>query len=152
MVIRVGPRINKTQFLFSQSFHGIFFIYFIYFGLSGSSLLQGLFSGCRDQGLLSTSGAQASRCCGFSCCKAQALGCVGFGNCGMSAQWLQLTGSRSQAQQLWHIGLSCSVIYGILSDQRSNPCLLHWQVDSLPLSHQGGPRVFFCHMTFLGVL
>ena len=35
-------------------------------------------------------------------------------------------------------GLSCSAACGIfLPDQRSNPCLLHWQVDSLLLSHQG---------------
>ena len=27
----------------------------------------------------------------------------------------------------------------ILSDQGSNPCLLHWQVDSLPQSHQEVP-------------
>ena len=26
---------------------------------------------------------------------------------------------------------------GIFPTQESNPCLLHWQVDSLPLSHQG---------------
>ena len=35
-------------------------------------------------------------------------------------------------------GLSCSAACEIfLPDQRSNPCLLHWQVDSLLLSHQG---------------
>ena len=28
---------------------------------------------------------------------------------------------------------------GIFPTQRSNPCLLHWQVDSLLLSHQGNP-------------
>ena len=28
---------------------------------------------------------------------------------------------------------------GILPDLESNPCLLHWQVDSLPLNHQGSP-------------
>ena len=28
---------------------------------------------------------------------------------------------------------------GIFLTQGSNPCLLHWQVDSLPLSHQGSP-------------
>ena len=33
--------------------------------------------------------------------------------------------------------LSCSVAYGIFLDQGANPCPLHWQVDSLPLSHQG---------------
>ena len=34
-------------------------------------------------------------------------------------------------------GLCCSAAYGIFPDQGSNPCLLHWQVDSLPLSHHG---------------
>ena len=34
-------------------------------------------------------------------------------------------------------GLSCSVARGIFLDQGSNLCLLHWQADSLPLSHQG---------------
>ena len=33
--------------------------------------------------------------------------------------------------------LSHSVACGIFQDQGSNPCLLHWQADSLPLSHQG---------------
>ena len=32
-------------------------------------------------------------------------------------------------------GLSCSTACGILLDQGSNPCLLHWQMNSLPLSH-----------------
>ena len=36
-------------------------------------------------------------------------------------------------------GLSCPAACGILPDQGSNLCLLHWQVDSLPLSHLGGP-------------
>ena len=35
--------------------------------------------------------------------------------------------------------LSCSVACGIFPNQGSNPCLLHWQADSLPLSHQGSP-------------
>ena len=38
-------------------------------------------------------------------------------------------------------GLSCSVACGIFPDQGSNPCFLHWQVDSLPLSHQGSPLI-----------
>ena len=48
------------------------------------------------------------------------------------------------APRLWSTGLmvvvhrlSCSVACGILLDQGSNPCLLHWQADSLPLSPQG---------------
>ena len=28
---------------------------------------------------------------------------------------------------------------GIFPNEGSNPCLLHWQVDSLPLNHQGSP-------------
>ena len=35
-------------------------------------------------------------------------------------------------------GVGCQfLLQGIFSNQGSNPCLLHWQVDSLPLSHQG---------------
>ena len=39
--------------------------------------------------------------------------------------------------------LSCSTACRIFLDQESNRCLLHWQVNSLPLSHQGGPIHFF---------
>ena len=35
--------------------------------------------------------------------------------------------------------LSCSVACGIFPDQGSNPCPLHWQVDSQPLRHQRSP-------------
>ena len=34
-------------------------------------------------------------------------------------------------------GLSCSPACEIFPDEGSNPCPLHWQGDSLPLSHQG---------------
>ena len=36
-------------------------------------------------------------------------------------------------------GLSCSEACGILLDKGLNLCLLKWQMDSLPLSHQGSP-------------
>ena len=61
------------------------------------------------------------------------LRCMGF-----SSQWLlllQRTGSIVVAH-----GLSCSTAYGIFSDQESNPYPLHWQADSLPVSHQGSPE------------
>ena len=81
------------------------------------------------------------------------LWCTGF-----SSWWLPLlqsTGSRaSRLRWLWHRcsvvsapglqstgsivavnGLSCSQACGIFLDQRPNPCLLHQQADSLPLSH-----------------
>ena len=34
------------------------------------------------------------------------------------------------------LGLSCSLAYWIFPHQGSNPCLLHWQADFLPLRHQ----------------
>ena len=37
-------------------------------------------------------------------------------------------------------GLSCSAACGFFLDQGSNLCLPHWQVASLPLSHQGSPH------------
>ena len=33
----------------------------------------------------------------------------------------------------------CLTLQGIFPTQGSNPCLLHWQAGSLPLSHQGSP-------------
>ena len=36
--------------------------------------------------------------------------------------------------------LSCSAACGSFPDQGLNPRLLHWQVDSLPLSHLGSPH------------
>ena len=36
-------------------------------------------------------------------------------------------------------GLSCSTVHGVFPDQGLNPCHLHWQVDSLPLSHKESP-------------
>ena len=44
------------------------------------------------------------------------------------------TGSGAVAHRL-----GCPVVCGILLDQGSNLCLLHWQADSLPLSRQGSP-------------
>ena len=58
----------------------------------------------------------------------------------VAAPGLQSTGSTVVAH-----GLSCSTACGIFQNQRSNLCFLHWQVDSLPLSHQGSPRITcFC--------
>ena len=43
--------------------------------------------------------------------------------------------------------LSRSKAWGIFPDQGSNPCLLHWQVDSLPLSYQL-PEAAFANLVF----
>lgn len=36
-------------------------------------------------------------------------------------------------------GLRCSETCGVLPDQGSNPCVLHWQAETWPLGHQGIP-------------
>ena len=45
-------------------------------------------------------------------------------------------------------GLSCSAACGIFPDQGSNPCPLHWQVDSQPLRHQGSPPIIIIIIFF----
>ena len=52
---------------------------------------------------------------------------------------LRSTGSRCAGSVVVAHGPSCSVTCGILPDQGSNPCALHWQADSQPLRHQGSP-------------
>ena len=52
---------------------------------------------------------------------------------------LRSTGSRRAGSVVVAHGPSCSVAWGILPDQGSNPCPLHWQAGSQPLRHQGSP-------------
>ena len=114
--------------------HLFFFknFYLFIFVCAASSLLCGLFSpplllwwG------LSSCGAQTSHCKHSSCCGAQAPGHTGFGSCS----------SRAPEHRL-----SSSVAYGIFPDQGSNPCLLHGQADSVPLSHQGSLSSSFLNL------
>ena len=63
-----------------------------------------------ETGLLSSCDARASHCCGFSHCGTQALG--------------------AQASVVEAHGLSCPTACGILPDQGSNLCLLHWKAAS----------------------
>ena len=53
---------------------------------------------------------------------------------------LRSTGSRRAGSVVVAHGPSCSTACGILPDQGSNPCSLHWQADSQPLHHQGSPQ------------
>ena len=56
---------------FPNYFTIILFMYSFIFGCAGSLLLCGLFSSCSEQGLVSSCGARASHCSGFSCHGAQ---------------------------------------------------------------------------------
>ena len=53
------------------------------------------------------------------------------------------TGSRRAGSVVVAHGPSCSAACGILPDQGSNPCPLHWQADSQPLRHQGSTQDHF---------
>ena len=55
----------------------------------------------------------------------------------------ELSLSDTWASVIMAHGLSCSTSGGIFLEQGSNPCLLHGQVDSLPLSPQGSPYCGF---------
>ena len=70
---------------------------------------------------------------------------------GLSLSWpllLRSTGSRRTGSVIVAHGPSCSVACGILPDQGSNPCPLHWQADSQPLRHQGSPTAFYLNDMF----
>ena len=45
-------------------------------------------------------------------------------------------------------GLSCSMVCGVFPGQGLNPCLLPWQVGSLPLSLQGSPEQAFIVISY----
>ena len=112
--------------------------FYLFLAALGLCCCAWAFSTCGEWGPLSRFNALASHCGGFSCCRAQARGLAGFSSCSMWAQYL------------WHTGLVAPVACGIFLDQGSNPCPLHWQVDSYPLYHQGTLReIFFTTKLFL---
>ena len=83
---------------------------YLFFAVLGLCFYAQAVSSCSTQGIHFSCSAQASHCGGFSCCRGQALGRLSFSSCAR--------------------GFSCSLVCGIFLDQRSNPCTLHWLVDS----------------------
>ena len=96
-----------------------FFNYLFIYGCVGSSFLCKGFSPVAASG-----GHSSSRCAGLSLWRPLLL---------------RSTGSRRAGSVVVAHGPSCSTACGILPDQGSNPCPLHWQADSKPLRHQGSP-------------
>ena len=65
-----------------------------------------------------------------------------------AAPWLQSTGSL-----VVEYGLNCSEAHEIFLDLGLNQCLLLWQANFLPLSHQGSPNLkAFCHLNLKTLL
>ena len=121
----------------------LFYLFIFIFDCVGSSLRPagsfiaacGLFVVAR--GLLSSCGTRASL----------QLWHVGFLS-PVVAHVLQ----SAWAQQLWHVGLVALWHVGSqFPNQGSNPCPLHWKVDSLPLDHQRSPltMVLICNAEYL---
>ena len=104
------------------------FIYLFIFilGRIESSLLCAGFLQLRRAGATLLCGARTSHCCGFSCCRARALGARALV---VAARGLSSCGSRAGSVVV-ACELSCSAACGIFPDQGQNPCPLHWQADS----------------------
>ena len=87
--------------------------FYLFLAVLGILCCAKTFSSCIEQRLLSSFCAQAFHGGSFSCCRAWALGYMGF---------------------------SSPVVYRIFLDQGWNPCSLHWQVDSLLPDHQSSSK------------
>ena len=130
----VIPEVTEAVFIFLAFFPPTFqIVYFLLISylfvcLCWVFVALGLFSICSERVLLSRCGAWASHWNDFSYSKLQALELFGFSSCG------SVVVVR---------GLSCPSARGIFPDQGLNLYLPHWQVDSLPLGHQGSPVDFF---------
>ena len=104
-----------------------------FFGCARSSLLCKLFSSCIEQRLLSK--LQCMGCSWQWLLFLLARGHVGFSGCGTLVLEHRLSSCGARAQLLYG--------GGIFLDQGWNLCLLHWQVNSLPLTHQGSQLSIF---------
>ena len=69
---------------------------------------------------------------------------------GLYGMWASSCGSWAPEHRLSSYGAWAEVFFacGIFLNQGRIPCLLHWQVDSLPLSHQRSPLLYiFAYMS-----
>ena len=116
------PQVHSLHLrLYSCPRQMIFFFNFFYFYL----WLCWVFVSVRGLSLVVASGGHSSsRCAGLSL---------------LRPLFLRSTGSRRAGSVIVAHGPSCSAACGILPDQGSNLCPLHWQADSQPLRHQGSP-------------
>ena len=122
--------VKWDQWLFSR----ILFIYYLIFVCGGSCM--GFSLVLESGGYLPFAGPR-HHCSGFS-----------VAACGLKGAWFPAAvahgfpaaapGSRAQAQWLRCTGLAACHVGS--SQFRDGNCLLHWQVDSFPLRHQGSPR------------
>ena len=113
---------NKYRKARGSSFFVVFFLFYLW-------LCWVLVSARGPSPVAASGGHSSSRCAGLSPSRPLPL---------------RSTGSRRAGSAAVAHGPSHSAACGILPDQGSNPCPLHWQADSQPLRHQGSPRQQFC--------
>ena len=101
LLLKTFPRFSITPYFLKKCF---------FLAVPGIHRCTQAFSSCGEWGLLSSWGAQASRCSGFSCCRAQVLGTL--------------------ASAVVVHEFSCPVAHGVFLDQELNQCPLHCKVDS----------------------
>ena len=123
----LSKRYLSDQEIRSLALNLTFFVVFNFIYLFIYFCLCWVFISVRGLSLVGASGGHSSSWCA-----------------GLSLSWpllLQSTGSRRAGSVVVAHGPSCSAACGILPDQGSNLCPLHWQADSQPLRHQGSPEV-----------
>ena len=112
-----------------------FNIYLFIFGCAGLCCCTQASSSCSKQKILSSCGAWASHCIDFSCCRAQALGSVGFINCSVWIQCLQPMGlvAPRQVESSWTRDPTHVPCIGRWTSNhgstREAPCQLLWDSD-----------------------
>ena len=117
------------------------------FGSAGSLMLCGLFCSCSEQGLLSSWGARASHCGGFSCCGAQALGPAGLSSWRHVSSVVEEHGLKSTGSVVVVHRLSVGSSW--IRDRTRVSCvgkwiLFHWAAwEAQPLSLDSLLLVFF---------
>ena len=116
---------------------GAFLFYVLVFCCARSSSLLGFFSGCSKQRLRFFAASTGFTSQWFILLRSA-------GSRMLRRQQLWLLGSRADSVAKAH-GLRCPEACGIFPGQGLNSCLLHWQADSLPTSHQGSPQMGHKH-------
>ena len=121
---------NLTYFFFFKGFSFLFYLFiFLFIYLFIYLWLCWVFISVWGLSLVVASGGHSSsRCAGLSLSRPLLL---------------RSTGSRHAGSVIVAHGPSRPAACGILPDQGSNLCPLHWQADSQPLRHQGSPNLTF---------
>ena len=133
LVGKAPHRVHHLLFCFFNLFYFIFY-FILFLAVLGLHCRARALSSCGERGLLS---AAVRRPLIAAASPIAEHGLQGARASVVVARGPQSTGSVAVAHRL-----RCSAACGILLDQGSNPCPLHWQADSQPLRHQGRPTPY----------